>query len=494
MSILGKIWDEAVGAYEWLKSLTLGEFAEDRPLSVIVTDMLFAMTVPGAVVVTSMRDLAAVCLRLGRRYEGQSTSDQNATHPEWQEWVILIASAMGVFGPIICAAVGSLVGALIGDEAAAFLRALCLLLVREGEVVLTKVIGFLARFSKGDIVKLLAKLKFADYGTKLVAELQQYIRGVLSSIAKAQKQLSRIEYFERARELLAQLERMEARFYAVQARVAEEIPKALSKLDEQLQRLLKDTLPPVHHQALAGVRAVKTEVAAADEIRVSSGIGEPPRPLLQVKSEGEAGRGAHAPSSSGNGATGHRGEASRGAHAPSSSGNGATGHRGEAGRGAHAPSSSGNGPTGHRGESGFPKDPSQANPTHPNVHRDSDADLYNAAAKIVAIADRRKFADYIFRPGADHGKDVVFTSLGYSIDDSDQLVRIWETQAAQKYANGEFTLGKADQYGQRVNIEIALPGKGAADGQISYLKSGWMVESDGSLKLNTPFSGFMRNR
>ena len=237
MSVLGKVWDDAVGTYEWLKSLALGEFAEDRPTSVIVTDMLFAMTVPGAVVVTSACDLAAVCLRLGRRYEGQSTAEQNAAHPEWQEWVILIASAIGVVGPIICAAVGALVVALIGDEAAAFLRALCLLLIREGEVVLTKVVGFLTRFAKGNVVKLLEKVRFADYGTMLVAELQQFIKRMIGLIAKVQRQLSRIEYFERARELLTQLERMEARFYAVQARVADEIPKALSTLDKELQRL-----------------------------------------------------------------------------------------------------------------------------------------------------------------------------------------------------------------------------------------------------------------
>ena len=92
-----------------------------------------------------------------------------------------------------------------------------------------------------------------------------------------------------------------------------------------------------------------------------------------------------------------------------------------------------------------------------------------------AVVDTRKFPDYIFKSGADHGKNVVFDSLGYTADDSGALSHIWEAQAAQKYSNGEFTLGKADQYGQRVNIEIALPGKGAATGQTSYLQSGWMI-------------------
>ncbi|WP_429466623.1 hypothetical protein [Paraburkholderia sp. WSM4175] len=186
MSMLGDVWDEAVGTYNWLKSLTLGEFAEGRPTSVIVTDMLVAMTVPGAVIVTSARDLAAVCLRLGRRYEGESTDAQNAAHPEWQEWVILIASVLGVFGPVICAAVGSLVGAMIGDEAAAVIRAVCLLLIDKGGEVLEKVVGFLARFTKGNIIKLLEKVHFAAYGDAMVKKLKEFLQGMQSLIKKAQ--------------------------------------------------------------------------------------------------------------------------------------------------------------------------------------------------------------------------------------------------------------------------------------------------------------------
>ena len=71
MNILEKSWDECVGAYDWLKSLVLGEFDENRPLSVVVTDMLIGF-VPGVVVVTSARDMAAVCIRLGKRYEGDA--------------------------------------------------------------------------------------------------------------------------------------------------------------------------------------------------------------------------------------------------------------------------------------------------------------------------------------------------------------------------------------------------------------------------------------
>jgi len=32
---------------------------------------------------------------------------------------------------------------------------------------------------------------------------------------------------------------------------------------------------------------------------------------------------------------------------------------------------------------------------------------------IQVLVDLRKFTDYLFKPGADHGKDKLFKSLGY---------------------------------------------------------------------------------
>nr|WP_052447515.1 hypothetical protein [Clostridium polynesiense] len=78
------------------------------------------------------------------------------------------------------------------------------------------------------------------------------------------------------------------------------------------------------------------------------------------------------------------------------------------------------------------------------------------------------------------------------MDDSEKLINMYKEQAITKYAKGEYTLGKADSFGQRINIEIELPGIGDAAGKTSYLKSGWMIKPDGSLSLNTPFSGFTK--
>jgi len=110
-----------------------------------------------------------------------------------------------------------------------------------------------------------------------------------------------------------------------------------------------------------------------------------------------------------------------------------------------------------------------------------------------ASAPVEKFADYIFKEGATHGKDTIFRSLGYGRSDSKLLANIWEEQAAAKFTRGEFTLGKADEYGQRINIEIEFRGVGDAAGKTSYIQSGWMVR-DGEITLNTPYSGFTRPR
>nr|WP_324292325.1 DUF6883 domain-containing protein [uncultured Desulfobulbus sp.] len=109
-----------------------------------------------------------------------------------------------------------------------------------------------------------------------------------------------------------------------------------------------------------------------------------------------------------------------------------------------------------------------------------------------SVAPVQKFSDYIFKEGATHGKDAVFRGLGYGKENSAELARMWEEQAAAKFARGEYTLGKLDQYGQRISIEIEVPGIGDAAGKTSHMQSGWMIQPDGGIKLNTPFSGFTR--
>jgi filamentous hemagglutinin len=108
-------------------------------------------------------------------------------------------------------------------------------------------------------------------------------------------------------------------------------------------------------------------------------------------------------------------------------------------------------------------------------------------------ADMRKFTEYIFKDGAAPGKDVVYKNLGYSMENSQALTKNYVEQAMTKYKNGQYQInGDPTQYGQKINIEIELPGIGNEAGKTSYLKSGWMIRPDGSITLNTPFSGFTK--
>lgn len=110
----------------------------------------------------------------------------------------------------------------------------------------------------------------------------------------------------------------------------------------------------------------------------------------------------------------------------------------------------------------------------------------------VANVKVEKFSEYIFKDGATHGKNVIFENLGYTKADSEYLANLSMEQANAKYLSGDYTLGKLDEYGQRINIEIELPGIGAYEDKISYINSGWMINSDGTISLNTPFAGFTR--
>jgi len=102
------------------------------------------------------------------------------------------------------------------------------------------------------------------------------------------------------------------------------------------------------------------------------------------------------------------------------------------------------------------------------------------------------FSEYVFKEGATHGKDEVFVSLGYGKQHSTKLAFLYQEQGLEKFKNGDFTYGKKDHYGQRINIEIELPAISGFEKKTSYLKSGWMILEDGNIKLNTPFTGFTR--
>ena len=111
--------------------------------------------------------------------------------------------------------------------------------------------------------------------------------------------------------------------------------------------------------------------------------------------------------------------------------------------------------------------------------------LMNASA----YSNYRKFDPYLFDPNNfyKHGKNKAFESWGYSVDDGKWLQAEMERQAREKYTAGDYSLGKLDAWGQRINIVVEIPRKDGS-GVVTFT-GGWMVEPNGKIKLNTPYGG-----
>lgn len=128
-------------------------------------------------------------------------------------------------------------------------------------------------------------------------------------------------------------------------------------------------------------------------------------------------------------------------------------------------------------------------PIHPKCHC-STKNIDNLVPNLTAFAtcELSKFAGYIFsEKGDENGKKELFEGWGYDIMDSQWLQQEFERQAVEKYCSGAYSLGKLDNYGQRISIVIELPRKNG-QGNVTFI-SGWMVYKDGKISLTTPYGG-----
>ena len=100
-----------------------------------------------------------------------------------------------------------------------------------------------------------------------------------------------------------------------------------------------------------------------------------------------------------------------------------------------------------------------------------------------------KFDPYLFDVKGEyrHGKNQVFESWGYTVEDSAFLKAEIEKQARQKYVLGDYMLGKLNDKGQRISIRVEINRKDGR-GTVSFI-TGWMVEPNGEIRLNTPYGG-----
>ena len=268
--ILKDAWDAVVGGANWLSSVLLGEFADNRPLSAVIADMLVSF-VPGVVIVTSARDAVAVIVRL-------------ACHPEKRddlmEWVLLSACLIVIALPIAMAAagaaavgVGAVVGGIAGSELGAALRAVMLLLIKEASK-LVELVRFLQKFIKGDVLRFLHSVKFAQYEKALLTVMNQ-ITGKLVEIVRAlRKHLEGLRYFDTVKTTIARLTEWEGRFYKVQQDALKQMPRALAELDARLAKVLAQTAPKEAHTIAAGVQTDKAVSAIPLKQRIQDTPGK----------------------------------------------------------------------------------------------------------------------------------------------------------------------------------------------------------------------------
>lgn len=129
-------------------------------------------------------------------------------------------------------------------------------------------------------------------------------------------------------------------------------------------------------------------------------------------------------------------------------------------------------------------------PHHPFCHCTLEPiDYAFVLTHAAANSNYSKFDPYLFNTNGTypHSKEKLFHEWGYTVEDAHWLQAEIERQGREKYAAGEYELGKLDKYGQRISIIIAIPRKDK-EGTVTFA-SGWMVEPNGKLKLSTPYGG-----
>ena len=138
----------------------------------------------------------------------------------------------------------------------------------------------------------------------------------------------------------------------------------------------------------------------------------------------------------------------------------------------------------------FARDHAPIWPHHDRCHCRLEAiDYLVVLMNASTYSDYSKFDPYLFNTTGTypHTKEKLFKEWGYTVHDAKWLQAEMERQAREKYIAGEYELGKLDVFGQRINITIEIPRKDKA-GTVTFV-SGWMVEPNGKLKLNTPYGG-----
>lgn len=126
-------------------------------------------------------------------------------------------------------------------------------------------------------------------------------------------------------------------------------------------------------------------------------------------------------------------------------------------------------------------------PLHPNCQCQLvkvEQPIPNVTAK--AICDIQKFRGYIFSAKYRDGKQEIFESWGYTIEDGEYLQRVYCEQAMRKYCKGEYSYAGVNDYHAKISIVITLTNLNGIEQQITTI---WKMDKEGKIELVTPYSG-----
>ncbi|WP_445234386.1 hypothetical protein [Duganella rhizosphaerae] len=268
-SILDDVWESTVGGLNWLKSVLIGEFSDNRSLSAVIADMLVSF-VPGVIIVTSARDAVAVIVRLAHHPEKRQ---------ELMEWVLLSACLITLALPLamaaggaVAAGVGAIVGGVAGSELAAALRAVMLLLIKEASK-LGEILRFLQKFMHGDIALFLRSIKFSKYEKVLLMAFDKTVNKLLEICRALRAKLEYVSYFDDVKHAIARLSEWERKFYSVQQDALRQLPRAVAELDRRLAELVAQVAPKESHIAVSGLETHPPAGKALSAQRVRDPVG-----------------------------------------------------------------------------------------------------------------------------------------------------------------------------------------------------------------------------
>ena len=162
-----------------------------------------------------------------------------------------------------------------------------LLLIKEASK-LVELVRFLQKFIKGDILKFLRAVKFAQYEKVLIQALNKISGKLLEIVKSLRSHLDGLRYFDSAKAGIAKLVEWEKKFYAVQQDALKQIPKALVELDARLGKVLAQAAPKEAHTVSAGVQADKAVAGGPAKQRISDTPGKVLANVEQAPSTSDA--------------------------------------------------------------------------------------------------------------------------------------------------------------------------------------------------------------